>query len=256
MIDSSNSAPMPASDTLRAYLAERDVPCPGCGYNLRGSQDSVCPECGGPVELTVTRATAGRGWLLFLLLTLGWVTLAAGMHTTRSALAARNEARRFSGVQVLLSSGMTFRSTVGQPLVINRSAISTTTGVGAVRTPITVQPTPIRTATGTTASSGPITISQTPSGSVSVMTRAGSPVAAGPTSASLSWSQVGVPTWVSLGMAGFLTLAAAVALVLVVLRRKQIVHAGPSRAVITFALAIFAVYAAGQLFLFVRDLVA
>ena len=31
---------------IRAHLAERDVLCPGCRYNLRGAQGSSCPECG------------------------------------------------------------------------------------------------------------------------------------------------------------------------------------------------------------------
>ena len=34
-----------------AYLAERDAPFPGCGYNLRGLQEASCPECGDRVEL-------------------------------------------------------------------------------------------------------------------------------------------------------------------------------------------------------------
>jgi Zn finger protein HypA/HybF involved in hydrogenase expression len=35
----------PAATTLREYLADRDVPCHQCGYNLRGAQDVFCPEC-------------------------------------------------------------------------------------------------------------------------------------------------------------------------------------------------------------------
>jgi len=31
---------------LRKYLADRDVACPMCGYNLRGAAGSVCTECG------------------------------------------------------------------------------------------------------------------------------------------------------------------------------------------------------------------
>ncbi|MEM8758677.1 MAG: hypothetical protein AAGF47_12970 [Planctomycetota bacterium] len=41
---------------LRAYLAERDVPCPGCGYNLRGVRETVCPECGDLISLDNFRA--------------------------------------------------------------------------------------------------------------------------------------------------------------------------------------------------------
>lgn len=31
---------------LHARLAEADIPCPGCGYNLRGAAGPYCPECG------------------------------------------------------------------------------------------------------------------------------------------------------------------------------------------------------------------
>ncbi len=36
-------------DLLREFLAERDVPCPRCGHNLRASNGRICPECGGAV---------------------------------------------------------------------------------------------------------------------------------------------------------------------------------------------------------------
>ncbi|MEX2218097.1 MAG: hypothetical protein WD749_04995 [Phycisphaerales bacterium] len=36
---------------LHDFLAERDFPCPGCGYNLRGLEANVCPECARPVPL-------------------------------------------------------------------------------------------------------------------------------------------------------------------------------------------------------------
>jgi hypothetical protein len=32
--------------TIEGYLARRDVPCPSCGYNLRGLAEGTCPECG------------------------------------------------------------------------------------------------------------------------------------------------------------------------------------------------------------------
>ncbi len=35
-----------AADILRDYLAERDIPCESCGYNLRGVETVQCPECG------------------------------------------------------------------------------------------------------------------------------------------------------------------------------------------------------------------
>jgi hypothetical protein len=39
---------------LGAYLAERDIPCPTCGYNLRGLKQASCPECGDRISLTIT----------------------------------------------------------------------------------------------------------------------------------------------------------------------------------------------------------
>ncbi|MEO1716444.1 MAG: hypothetical protein AAFR76_04970 [Planctomycetota bacterium] len=47
---------MSDADQLRAYLAERDVPCPRCGYNLRGVTEPVCPEC----EFSLTLELHGR----------------------------------------------------------------------------------------------------------------------------------------------------------------------------------------------------
>lgn len=35
---------------LVALLSERDIPCPGCGYNLRGLLDEHCPECHSALE--------------------------------------------------------------------------------------------------------------------------------------------------------------------------------------------------------------
>jgi hypothetical protein len=40
-------------DDLREYVAERDVACPSCGYNLRGLESSTCPECGCGLRLEV-----------------------------------------------------------------------------------------------------------------------------------------------------------------------------------------------------------
>lgn len=37
-----------------AFLADRDVLCPGCGYNLRGLKGVACPECSRPVGLQVS----------------------------------------------------------------------------------------------------------------------------------------------------------------------------------------------------------
>jgi hypothetical protein len=46
---------------LAAYLADRDYPCPGCGYNLRGLKVRYCPECRQELQLQVGLVDAGLG---------------------------------------------------------------------------------------------------------------------------------------------------------------------------------------------------
>lgn len=81
----------PDEHWLRAYLAEHDLKCGACGYNLRGLTSSRCPECDAEIAVTVTNrpsitpayqsliiglalgAGGGIAYLLFfLLLTLGF----------------------------------------------------------------------------------------------------------------------------------------------------------------------------------------
>jgi hypothetical protein len=38
---------------LRQFLATRDVPCPVCGYNLRGNSSPKCSECGARLDVRV-----------------------------------------------------------------------------------------------------------------------------------------------------------------------------------------------------------
>jgi len=45
--------PAQESALLRLYLADRDVPCPQCNYNLRNLTGNVCPECGEEIALRV-----------------------------------------------------------------------------------------------------------------------------------------------------------------------------------------------------------
>ena len=42
---------------LRAWLNGRDTPCPCCKYNLRGLTSGRCPECGSPLEISITAQT-------------------------------------------------------------------------------------------------------------------------------------------------------------------------------------------------------
>ena len=54
-------------DHLLAFVQERDVRCPLCGYNLRNLTRPVCPECRQSLELTVGVKQPGFAWLLVTL---------------------------------------------------------------------------------------------------------------------------------------------------------------------------------------------
>lgn len=43
------SGPGEPADSFAEFVAERDIECPGCGYNLRGLKGRRCPECGARV---------------------------------------------------------------------------------------------------------------------------------------------------------------------------------------------------------------
>lgn len=52
-------------DVLRSFLAERDVPCPVCRYNLRGMASDRCPECGARLDVRIGSIDLKLGaWLL------------------------------------------------------------------------------------------------------------------------------------------------------------------------------------------------
>jgi hypothetical protein len=47
-------APTVDASELAQWLADRDVPCPLCRYNLRGLASNRCPECGRELRLGVS----------------------------------------------------------------------------------------------------------------------------------------------------------------------------------------------------------
>jgi hypothetical protein len=53
---------MESRDLVTAFLMDRDVPCPACGYNLRGAAGIGCPECGQAIEIGVLAADPLRRW--------------------------------------------------------------------------------------------------------------------------------------------------------------------------------------------------
>jgi hypothetical protein len=42
---------LPNAQRLERYLADRDLACPKCTYNLRGLRSESCPECGHDIQL-------------------------------------------------------------------------------------------------------------------------------------------------------------------------------------------------------------
>ncbi len=71
---------------LRAYLADRDVPCPSCGGNLRGVTTTTCPTCQHPLDawslrpagLDLTRASHRTGAFILVTLIGFWLLVLAG----------------------------------------------------------------------------------------------------------------------------------------------------------------------------------
>ena len=56
------------AELLKALLAERDIPCPVCGYNLRAIASTNCPECGAKLDLRVGSTDLKLGlWLVSVL---------------------------------------------------------------------------------------------------------------------------------------------------------------------------------------------
>jgi hypothetical protein len=62
-----------ASPMLKAFLSERDCPCPQCEYNLRNLQGTRCPECGEELILRVNVAEPRQKLLIT-----GLIGLSAG----------------------------------------------------------------------------------------------------------------------------------------------------------------------------------
>ena len=58
------TAPTDADGLLLAFVADRDAPCPRCGYNVRNLTKPICPECEEPLLLKVGGRTYPVRWLL------------------------------------------------------------------------------------------------------------------------------------------------------------------------------------------------
>ena len=58
-------------ELLTTHLAERDEPCPGCAYNLRGLTGTRCPECNQELRLRVGLMDPHLAWYIFGIVGIG-----------------------------------------------------------------------------------------------------------------------------------------------------------------------------------------
>lgn len=207
----------PDPDLLRSYLADRDVPCPRCRYNLRGVQEPTCPECGGAITLGIGDSGGARAAVLLVAALLLWVAIVSGIDATRAGRGALDESRVSTGFQVRIAGGGAIQIGGGGGVVMRSFANTTPLGPGQ-RVVINGQT---------------ITTTTNPQ-------------------ASRDWSQVGWQTWAALGWGSVLTLAALVGLFLIWRRRDRAVQR--PRPWVTAAVTLAALHVAVHVALFVREL--
>jgi hypothetical protein len=96
-----NDAEQPAEDVteqalLRQFLADRDVPCPACGYNIRQLQRNTCPECGRGLKLVLGVVGPSNCWITALVASL--VPAACGLPFQILILIALAYGENFSDI--------------------------------------------------------------------------------------------------------------------------------------------------------------
>ena len=58
--------PTPPNPPLDSFLRDYEGPCPHCGFHLKRTSSSRCPECGSKLELTLKEGFKCSSWMLFL----------------------------------------------------------------------------------------------------------------------------------------------------------------------------------------------
>ncbi len=82
------------ADILRAFLADQDVECPSCRYNVRGLRTDVCPECNQ--KLTLRLALAEPRMAGFVAGLVG-LSMGLGVHAMLAGWFIVMQFRRFGG---------------------------------------------------------------------------------------------------------------------------------------------------------------
>lgn len=210
--------PAEQSEVVRGFLAMRDMACPGCGYNLRGSAGEACPECGRAIELALAGGPARRTWVALLMLFVAVLAL-SGMDATRAGIDVHREAQTWQAFQVLVTGpgGITQRR-------VNSGATSTLTA-------------------------GRITFTQTN------MVVGTSRFNFTPAPRAMTWSNVSWQTWTRAGWWGILALAALVALAMVLARRRRWGTDAAPRGLVRGAVIMSALLVAGHVLMFTREMI-
>ncbi len=201
---------------LHAFLAERDAACPRCGYNLRGTQCDLCPECGGPIELTIAGRSARERWWA-LVACFSALCLLAGIEAARAGQAAHTEA--------VATAWATF-STAGRT---QRIAITPPRSPGSISVRANV-----------------LLLQRSATGGSRLTLRGGPPAA-------IDWSRVSWWTWARLGWWGALGLVGLAGLTMVLALRRR--GREPDRRIAVFAGASIALFVGAQTFVFLREIV-
>lgn len=133
----------PHTHPLATYLANRDVPCPSCGYNLRNLAASNCPECGEPLELRLTPPNALNARYLACVLAMGgaWSVMTTILALVTPAAVQGWTGSWNTGERFLFSyypAFITLASSVGLALLLPRRGQRWfRCGPGAARTMLT-----------------------------------------------------------------------------------------------------------------------
>jgi len=212
------SEPMLADDLVTAYLARRDVQCPRCAYNLRGVGEPLCPECGHKIELTIHRPGRSRGYLLFVLLALGWVLLAGTMNGFRAW--ERVQAEAAPARQTLFTT----------------SSFSFSAGPGGV--------------TRSFSNSSRAVVRMNSSGGVTVITTPSTTAAA---NAGPAWASVSQQTWINFGWWTGLGLLAVSTLILTLFLRRRFAADAPPWRIVAAAGVLFLLYGGYHALAFSRE---
>jgi hypothetical protein len=100
---------MPSDEELvRTFLAERDTPCPSCGYNLRGAASTSGPECGAQAQITLVKPIRRPPVRVALGLVMLHLALYLYSSSTAAWLLARNGVAPVSWARWQLGKGSIF----------------------------------------------------------------------------------------------------------------------------------------------------